>query len=346
MITQEVIERFFSNQSTSQEAAEVNAYFEANPDALKSLEQEWNEFQATTNIAPGITNKLWQQIQNETAPAPVFSLYLKRFAIAASVVFMLGAAWYFLIYKTGNPRNDFVQVANNFETVTNTTSNKMTVWFSDSSKAELMPNSAVSFYENFDSLSRKVTLQGEASFAVTKNSRRPFSVTSGSIITTVLGTKFTVKSFSTDKQISVTLHEGKVMITPNGVVFSGNKNVYYLVPGDVFVYTKQTNEAYLQNNSSVNNIPKKSGNADNSKGSSVMSSDNWYMFNNQPLAEVLEQLELLYNTKIEYKKADLKGLTFIGKLDKTDSLETILSSIANLNNLRVTKNGNAWVLGK
>lgn len=345
MITQETIERFFSNNCTSQETAEVKAYFEINPDAMSGLEQEWNEFQLLGNLPASVSKKLWAEIQRETNPVPVLSIYLKRIAVAVSVVLMLGAAWYFIIHKTYNPKNNIVQVKNKLKTIVNTTTDKLTVRFSDSSLAELMPNSSVTFAEQFDSLKREVTLKGEAWFAVTKDPARPFAVTSGSIITTVLGTKFTIKSYDYDGQIKVTLHEGKVKITVNGAAFNGSKNVYYLYPEDVFVCNKKTSEAVLQSHA-ANDAETKNTVTDKNKANAVMQSDNWYMFNNQPLCEVLDQLEILYSTKIGYKKADVKGLTFIGKLDKSNSLETILNSIALLNNLHLTKQGAAYLLSK
>jgi len=70
------------------------------------------------------------------------------------------------------------------------------------------------------------------------------------------------------------------------------------------------------------------------------------MFNNQSLAEVFDQLENLYNTRITYSRADLKGLSFIGKIDKTDSLEHILKSITLLNDLKLEKQNGGYVIKK
>jgi hypothetical protein len=70
------------------------------------------------------------------------------------------------------------------------------------------------------------------------------------------------------------------------------------------------------------------------------------MFNNQPLSEVFTQLENLYNEKIIFNKQDIKGKTFIGKLDKTDSLHNILHSIALLNNLVITKKADGYYISK
>ncbi len=70
------------------------------------------------------------------------------------------------------------------------------------------------------------------------------------------------------------------------------------------------------------------------------------MFNNQPLAGVLDQLSLLYNEKISYTATDLEGLSFIGRIDKTDTLETVLQLIGRLNNLQVIREPHGFLMKK
>jgi transmembrane sensor len=346
LITQETITRFFNDDCTPQEAADVLAYLEANPQVLDGLANEWDAFQNHEKLTPDFSNKIWNSINRETREAPVRSIYLKRFAAAASIAILLGAAWFFLFNKTTTSTGKEVLARQQMKTVENTTMASMMVRFSDSSVAELMPKSSITYPEPFEIYKRKVTLKGEATFAVTKDATRPFTVSSDSIITTVLGTKFTVRSYASDKQIKVLLHEGRVMVTPDGTTFIGGQNAYYLLPGDVFVYNKQTKQALLLSNKSNKTALSNSLPTNRGKGNKIIQGDNWYMFNNQPLSEVFAQLEILYATKIGYNKADVTGLTFIGKLDKSDSLETLLNSIAALNNLRVTRTGNSYLLNK
>jgi hypothetical protein len=60
------------------------------------------------------------------------------------------------------------------------------------------------------------------------------------------------------------------------------------------------------------------------------------MFNNQSLAEVFDQLALLYNVDIQYSSAELRNKFFIGRLEKKDSLSKIMRDIARLNHLSLT----------
>ena len=73
---------------------------------------------------------------------------------------------------------------------------------------------------------------------------------------------------------------------------------------------------------------------------------NWYMFENQGLADVLDQLSIIYNVEIQYSSGDLHNKFFIGRLDKYDSLEDIINDIALLNHLSVAKREGCYVIRK
>ncbi|MEO7961279.1 MAG: DUF4974 domain-containing protein, partial [Ginsengibacter sp.] len=70
----------------------------------------------------------------------------------------------------------------------------------------------------------------------------------------------------------------------------------------------------------------------------------WFMFNNQPLAEIFQALGEMYGTKIIYSKTDFNKLYFIGRFNRSDSLEDILNHIATLNNLRIEKTDSTFTI--
>ena len=72
----------------------------------------------------------------------------------------------------------------------------------------------------------------------------------------------------------------------------------------------------------------------------------WYMFNNQPLAQVFKQLEEMYGVEILYSATDIEKMYFIGKFSKTDSVSNILKQIAALNNLTVTRQNNTYTISR
>lgn len=82
----------------------------------------------------------------------------------------------------------------------------------DGTKVQLNAESTISYHENFENNSRKVTLTGEAFFEVNKDSLRPFIVYAGHLATTALGTSFNIQAFDDDSLRAVTLVTGKVKV--------------------------------------------------------------------------------------------------------------------------------------
>lgn len=70
------------------------------------------------------------------------------------------------------------------------------------------------------------------------------------------------------------------------------------------------------------------------------------MFNNQSLEQVFDQLALLYNVDIVYSKKDVFNIYFIGKFNKSDSLEAVISQISAVNNLTVTRQNNKFIIAR
>jgi len=120
----------------------------------------------------------------------------------------------------------------------------------DGSVVHLASQSRISYSNSFDSsLTRDVYLSGEAFFNVEKNPERPFRVFSNEIITKVLGTTFTVRSFEKDSTIQITVKTGKVSVytqTNNkqskevaskklgGILLTSNQQLVYSKAGQNF----------------------------------------------------------------------------------------------------------------
>lgn len=346
MFEKEDIERLFKNSCSVEEATAIINYLENNPSLVNQYlsESEWENFKSSQSISPNISKNIWQEVQKQTfkQKAPIFDL--RKLAVAASLLIIILSGIWFLRHKEmsivkGTPENKSA-----FKFVSNYNKSNTIIQLSDSSMVELFPNSSISYKEFFDNDERNITLVGEAMFSVTKDKNRPFKVLSDAITTTVLGTKFKVISFSNENNIRVNLYEGKVLIKGADSARRTIKKEVYLLPGEEFVFNK------IDLSSTVNKLKEgvkiKSSKTIASNVAAIVNSGNWYMFNNQPLSEVLEQLESLYSEKIVFNKKDLMGKTFIGKIDKSDSLQIILHSIGILNNLVITKKADGYYITK
>ncbi len=97
-------------------------------------------------------------------------------------------------------------------TYTTRAGQRITVDLSDGSQVILGPQSRLSLVEGAKQLPSTLQLLGEARFEVHANERRTFSVRTGSVITRVLGTVFTVRRYPTDSATTVGVLSGKVSV--------------------------------------------------------------------------------------------------------------------------------------
>jgi len=323
LITKEIIINFFEGKCDAGDAAIVQAWLKENPAKLKEYigVEEWEDFQPPHALSPEVSGRLWNNInKNANSPAARYS-YFRWMAVAASVLLVIGLSWLFVLRKQKTSIASDSPIAKTKD-ILNNAPQKKTLTLSDGSTVDLSPNSTLSYPENFNSLKRDVVLNGEATFNIAKDGAKPFSVYSNSVLISVLGTRFTVNSYKEENTTKVVLHEGKVMIKVSNSSSRDSKNEYYLTPGDVFIFNSLSPRIlHLE----------KDGDC--------------YVFNNYPLDVVFDQLQIIYNTKIIYNRAELGNRSFIGKIDKKDSVYHILQSISLLNNFRLHRQGDSCIIG-
>ncbi len=201
----------------------------------------------------------------------------------------------------------------------NTSGKPVKLVLPDESIVELGAGSRIAYANNFDSSqTRDVYLLGEALFTVIKNPAHPFRVFANEIVTKVLGTSFTVRSFNKDSIIQVTVRTGKVSVysqentgnsetaLPNqlgGIILTPNQELVYKKSNREFKKTLLQNPAVITRDTIDEKI---------------------MLYDDAPLEKVFAQLSRIYGVNIVYdndllKKctvtADLRTETFYRKLD-------------------------------
>lgn len=87
----------------------------------------------------------------------------------------------------------------------------ITLTLSDGTEVKLNSNSKITYPHQFKGKERMIHLEGEAFFKVKHESKRPFVVDAGGILTKDLGTSFNIKAYH-GSDCKVTLIEGKVEV--------------------------------------------------------------------------------------------------------------------------------------
>lgn len=85
----------------------------------------------------------------------------------------------------------------------------------DGTKVWLNAGSRLIYPASFTGKTREVELEGEALFDVAQQAHQPFFVHTGKITVRVLGTRFDVKAYRGDAQVSATLISGKIQVIMN-----------------------------------------------------------------------------------------------------------------------------------
>jgi transmembrane sensor len=333
-ISEELLKKFQKGLCTKAEAAMVEAYFQQHPED-EFLLDEYESQDAKTPLPEAYRQEMLEAIVWKTAVKRNGRIRVIRSFVAAASVILLVAGWGLLSRRTvTTEKNTDPAALIAWVGKHNSDKKKMRILLPDSSEVVLSPGATIRYRKDFGLATRReIRVEGQAAFTVTKYKQTPFVVLSEGLSTTVLGTIFEVTAEKSSDQISVRLLEGKVLVGLDSLMKESTRH-YILSAGEEFVFAKWNKSVVIREfrnhgggyaASRVTRLPAQPD-----------SLSNWYMFNNQALADVFDQLAILYNVDIQYSREELRNSYFIGKLEKKDSLSKIMSDIALLNHLSVT----------
>ena len=342
-ITRELLEKFWLGLCTEEEAELVEAYFREHPEDESLLE----EFEATSEepIAGEDRVEMLSEVIRATQPRRVVIRRSVVMMAAASLLAVCVAGW--LLFRSADRKA--VVTAARLEAAVwigkhNVDDKKVRLALPDSTEVIMAPGATIRYRKDLGSYNkREVKVEGEVVFSVRKNKEQPFIVYSDGIQTTVLGTIFEVSNEKGSDHISVRLLQGKVVVGMDAKMGDPSKH-YYLKPGEEFMYERGDRSVVVRefNNKGGNYVahrPRKLPVREETLA-------NWYMFDNQSLADVFDQLSVIYNVEIQYSSSDLRNKYFIGKVDKHDSLDKIMKDIALLNHLSVFEKEGCYIIRK
>lgn len=346
-MTSELFDKYIQGLCAPAEKQQVEQWLkqEAHAEFLDQLMAE--RWQQSHGIMPeDETRLLWQALQRKvTVPRKVVHMHWYRaIAAAAAVVVALSGTllWQQRKAATGagnmalyndtlhTPGQQWVHVSNR-----NNYSRKISL--EDGSVAELYAHSSLEYVKGFEPARRTILLTGTATFTVAKDRQRPLSVYSGDMVTTALGTCFTVTGNGAG--VTVRLHEGKVAV--RAIHAKPGEPVTYLLPGQECRYLHQQHTMAVTQIAG-DKLPATKGAA----AAAEVAIQDTLVFNNTPLVQVLQTLQQYYHTPLQYKAKDMAAIAFSGTISRADSLPMVLQVIANMNALQVSRGANGYHIGK
>ncbi|MBK7242437.1 MAG: FecR domain-containing protein [Saprospiraceae bacterium] len=315
----EYIHKRLSGALNSQEVEVFNAWLDADPRNKSLFEQQkriWDQsanFGSDLNVDVDKALLLFKskiatvdQVPKEAKKVSIFSNSFLR--IAASILFIFGsvAIWYVMSDNVVT-HDQLVQTDGDIKKLT----------LADNSQITLNEKSSLSYPESFPGRERRVTLKGEAFFAIAKNPEKPFIISTESGEIKVLGTRFNVKETTNPSGIEVLVEEGRVSFQTKS-----KDAVHILSAGDKLILNNTTSQMLIQHKSNMNDLV-------------------WFTYSleyvNAKLGTVVSDLSKYFKVPIHLEQPCLEGLRFTSPMDlsKNQDVKRIVEILTESLNLKV-----------
>jgi len=201
----------------------------------------------------------------------------------------------------------------------------------DGTKVWMNAGSRMAFPTKFTGKKREIFLEGEAYFEVTHNQNQPFLVNSGEITIKVLGTKFNISAYKSDKLLETVLIEGSVAVSERSALrFMKNETI--LSPHQKASYDRSDHTLAVKYEPDVE--------------AAIAWTEGWFKFSQQSLNDVLTKLQRYYNVQFvfdgQFPAVDL----ITGKLDLKTSVESVMVVLADVANINYRMDGSKIYISK
>lgn len=351
LIDKTIIEKFLNNHCNAEEAKQVYQFLQEHPEVLQEMyRQDWFQASEEGPVNSYFSEDMYRQITSRLqVRKPVIRVPAPWMAAAAVVISIALCMWMYL--STGKQTGAVEQVAESKKvekekTVQqpwlqhkNNSGTKESFRLPDGSIVMLTPSASLKFKPGFDPDKRDLFLEGEAYFEVAKDKARPFTVYTGGLSTTALGTSFRITTKPTT--IKVQLITGKVVVRAVKKSLPGWKRDVYLLPGQQMNYDSESSLVNVSGPAEVNKEK-----VEIITSAPVQPASEQMVFDNTPLSEVFEKLSKHHKVSITYSAEDLNGLGFTGTIFYKDSLPVILQAIARMNDLLLTNVPDGYFIKK
>jgi len=189
---------------------------------------------------------------------------------------------------------------------------------SDGTRVWLNSETSIQYPVAFGAKERRVFVQGEAYFEVAKDANKPFTVQFMSSSVTVLGTSFNIRAYPEEKQSQTTLAEGSVRIYSPG-------SSMLLKPGEQVEVNALSGEMVKRE-------------------VEVKSFTSWkdgrFVFEQQPLEDIMRTLERWYDIRVIFKDEGAKRISLSGNMKRYGDFSQVMKMLQMTGDVRFELHGN------
>lgn len=177
---------------------------------------------------------------------------------------------------------------------------------SDGTTLWINAGTRVVYPATFRGKAREILVDGEVYADVTHDPQRPFIIKTSQLDVKVFGTEFNLSAYKEEKQVNVVLVKGSIGVTPK------NGKTTLVEPNQLLSYNNRE--------VSVKQVDVEGY---------VSWKDGIYMFNNEPIENILKRLSKYYDVSIKLPDST-SGITCTGKLQLRDDLSNLLNGLSNI----------------
>ena len=291
---------------------------------LRDMEKHWKYFDQNPSAKNWNSGEAWKKLHHKLEADGLLEEGIEESHAGRRMTYLRIAATVLLVLAVGVPSLYFgvFRDNSNVQLSHQAIEGVSTVNLPDGSRVFLNKGSEISYQKAF-SQHRAIELRGEAFFEVLSDPANPFTVHSGGVRVSVLGTSFNVKQVENTPQVEVYVKTGKVLMSLE------------------------------ESDQSVTLVPEGFGLADDERlSSTVLEAPNYiswktkdFKFVDSKLSDVLLELEDSYHVEIESDEIDLSQLRITTSYSG-QSIDAILETIATAFSIRVSHEKDRYILTK
>lgn len=213
----ELIAKYLANEMNEAEANEFIANIETNTNRkllFNAMQKDWNNIGNYNTEREIDTNKAWSKLYGRleeqqliTEPLETKPIYFTRrlvqYAAIALLLVTIGIT-FFTMNPFSNEKLLVLQTSEETGTLVQT--------LNDGSVVYIAGNTELTYPEKFKGNKRRVALNGEAFFDISRNPQKPFVIEANNMIIEVLGTSFNLKS-SKEGEFELMVETGLVKVS-------------------------------------------------------------------------------------------------------------------------------------
>lgn len=294
-IDHHILIRYFLKQASEEEKESIQQWMKSNEENRKTFIRERIRFDASILVDENAIKTI-SPTGKTYRLHPIIRWSIK---IAASVLLLLGTIYGYDMYR-------FNRLSQTFQCVSAPAGNRSNILLPDGTSVWLNANSSLRYPLAFSQKERRIELDGEGYFEVSKD-QKPFIVQTNKYDIRVLGTTFNVEAYSNNSHFRTILYEGKIKL------YNAEKNESLcLAPGQ----TAELKDGKLQVSSTT-------------EPNSYRWKDGLIYIEDKSFDEIMALFEKYYNVNIVIQSQKVRKLEYRGKLRISDGVDHALRVLQN-----------------